>query len=88
MRHTLATGHGNPSSSNWAGVPARQMMEDGRSWVAELLSRTPQGIVFTSGGSEASNHVLRSMFFSGGKQRPHFITSSIEHLAIVAPWRE
>ncbi len=87
MRHALETGHGNPSSSHWAGVPARQMVEDARTWVADLLGCAPQEIVFTSGGSEANNHAVKGMFFASGKERPHFITSNAEHPAIVAPLR-
>ena len=87
MRHALETGHGNPSSSHWAGVPARQMVEGARTQVADLLGCAPQEIVFTSGGSEANNHALKGVFFASGKERPHFITSSAEHPAIVAPLR-
>lgn len=87
MRHALETGHGNPSSSHWAGVPARQMVEDARTRVAGLLGCAPQEIVFTSGGSEANNHALKGVFFASGKERPHFVTSSAEHPAIVAPLR-
>lgn len=87
MRHALETGHGNPSSSHWAGVPARQMVEDGRRQVAALLGCAPHEIVFTSGGSEANNHALKGVFFSSGRDRPHFIASSVEHPAIVAPLR-
>lgn len=87
MRHALETGHGNPSSSHWAGVPASQMVENARTQVADLVGGTPQEIVFTSGGSEANNHALKGVFFASGKDRPHFITSSDEHPAIVAPLR-
>lgn len=87
MRHALETGHGNPSSGHWAGVPARQMVEDARTQVAALAGCTSQEIVFTSGGSEANNHALKGAFFASGRERPHFITSSVEHPAIVAPLR-
>ena len=85
MRHALETGHGNPSSSHWAGAPAREMVENGRTQVAALVGCAPQEIVFTSGGSESNNHALKGVFFASGKERPHFITSSAEHPAIVAP---
>jgi len=87
MRHALETGHGNPSSSHWAGIPARQMVEEARTRVADLLGCAPQEIVFTSGGSEANNHALKGVFFASGKDRQHFITSRVEHPAIVAPLR-
>jgi cysteine desulfurase len=87
MRHALETGHGNPSSSHWAGVTARQMIENARARVADLLGCSPQEIVFTSGGSEANNHALKGVFFASGMERPHFITSNAEHPAIAAPLR-
>lgn len=87
MCHAAATAHGNPSSGHWAGVPAQKMVEDARLRVAELLGCTPQEIIFTSGGSEANNHALKGVFFAGDKEQPHFITSSVEHPAIVAPLR-
>ncbi len=31
MRHALEMGRGDPSSNHWAGVPARRMVEDGKS---------------------------------------------------------
>lgn len=74
-------GTANPSSSHWAGVPARKMVEDARTQVADLIGCAPREIVFTSGGSEANNHALKGLFFASGKERPHFITSSIEYRA-------
>jgi cysteine desulfurase len=41
--------------------------------------------VFTSGGSESNNHVLKGVFFANGKPRPHIITTQIEHPAILSP---
>lgn len=63
------------------------MAQDARTQIADLLGRAPQEIVFTSGGSEANNHALKGVSFASGKERPHFITSSAEHSAIVAPLR-
>lgn len=87
MRHALENGYGNPSSDHWAGTPARKMVAEARSQVADLLGCAPGEIVFTSGGSEANNHALKGIFFASPKARPHFITSTVEHPAIVAPLR-
>lgn len=85
MRAALETGYGNPSSGHWAGAPAREMVDEARGQVAALLGCAPGEVVFTSGGSEANNHALKGAFFASGRERPHFITSSVEHPAIVAP---
>ncbi|MGV0887770.1 aminotransferase class V-fold PLP-dependent enzyme, partial [Acinetobacter venetianus] len=54
---------------------------------AELLGCALEEIVFTSGGSEANNLALKGTFFKAKRPRPHFITTSVEHPAIVEPLR-
>ena len=78
---------GNPSSSHWAGIPAKEAVEKARAQVAALLGAMPNEIVFTSGGSEANNHVLKGIFFEAGSSDVHIITTQIEHPAITNPCR-
>ncbi len=87
MRRALETAHGNPSSGHWAGIPARRMVDDARRRIADLLGCAPPEVVLTSGGSEANNLALKGVFFASRKERPHVITSAVEHPAIVAPLR-
>jgi cysteine desulfurase len=87
MRAMMESGFGNPSSPHWAGAPARQAVEAARRQVAGLLGCAPEEIIFTSGGSEANNLALKGVFFASGRERPHFITTRVEHPAIVAPCR-
>ncbi len=89
MTPYLAEAFGNPSSLHWAGVPARDAVEKARSRVAMLIGCDPTEVVFTSGGTEANNTALKGVFFSLRKQcpRPHFITTQIEHPAILEPCR-
>ena len=85
----LEEAYGNPSSLHWAGLPARDAIEVARSQVAALLCCDATEIVFTSGGTEASNHAIKGLFFSRrASGRPfHVITSGIEHPAILEPCR-
>lgn len=85
MRAALEECYGNPSSSHWAGEPAKHLLEQSRAQVAALLGCTPQEIVFTSGGSEANNMALKGMFFARGNRQAHIITSTIEHPSILEP---
>ena len=56
-------GHfGNPSSSHAYGKTAHEAVEIARRQVAELLSARPEEIVFTGGGSEASNLCSRASY--------------------------
>jgi cysteine desulfurase len=80
--------YGNPSSLHWASVPARQAVEAARSQVAKLLHCDPAEVIFTSGGTEANNHAIKGIFFSGrGRRSPQIITSQIEHPAVLEPCR-
>jgi len=87
MRQTMNNAFGNPSSNHWAGTPARVIVEFARQQVAKLLGCKPAEIVFTSGGSESNNQVLKGVFFARQAPGAHIITTSIEHPAIVEPCR-
>ncbi|HEX5419502.1 MAG TPA: cysteine desulfurase family protein [Gammaproteobacteria bacterium] len=85
MALLLREAFGNPSSTHWAGAPARGIIDHGRSQVAALLGCASEEIVFTSGGSEANNLALKGLFFSGRRTRAHIITTRVEHPAILSP---
>lgn len=88
----LQTHFGNPSSTHSYGKRAHDAVERARAQVAEFLGAEPDEIVFTGGGSEASNQALKGVVF--GRMRsflgrwlaqPHIITSTIEHPATLQP---
>lgn len=85
----LEEAYGNPSSLHWAGLPARDAVEEARSQVAGLLCCDATEIVFTSGGTEANNYAIKGVFFSRwAPGKPfHVITSEIEHPAVLEPCR-
>jgi cysteine desulfurase len=85
MRPFLDDAFGNPSSSHWAGTPAKAALEDARSQVAALLGCAADEVVFTSGGSEANNLALKGAFFARRKQGTHIVTTQVEHPAILRP---
>lgn len=87
MNQTMDRAYGNPSSPHWAGMPARVVVDEARRKVAALLGCKPGEIVFTSGGSESNNQVLKGVFFAGKTKNAHIITSAVEHPAIVEPCR-
>src|SRR4051812_38625454 len=80
---------GNPSSTHVYGKQAHEAIDVARSQVAGLLGAQPDEIVFTGGGTEASNHAIKGAVFSrrGPSLRgprvegAHLITSFIEHPA-------
>ena len=87
MRGVLVEPFGNPSSQHWAGEPSEHILEKARSQVAALLACRPNEIVFTSGGSESNNYALKGVFFAKGQAKVHFITTQVEHPAIINPCR-
>src|SRR5229473_160388 len=79
---------GNPSSSHTFGKTAHEAVEKARKQVAELIGAQPNEMLFTSGGTEASNHALKGVVFAKlhglfGRwaKDAHIITCSIEHPA-------
>jgi cysteine desulfurase len=83
---------GNPSSSHVFGQTTHQAVDQARAQVAGLLGAQPDEIVFTGGGSEASNHALKGIVFAklhgifGRWARgAHIITSAVEHPATLQP---
>jgi len=87
MRPFLSQHFGNPSSHHWAGIPAKEAIENTRRQVADLLGCRPTEIVFTSGGSESNNHAIKGAFFALKEKGNHIITSQIEHPAVINPSR-
>jgi cysteine desulfurase len=79
---------GNASSNHSKGKEARVAMENARRQVADSIGASTDEIVFTSGGSESNNMVLKGIFMAPeGFCRGHMIISSIEHAAISQPAR-
>jgi cysteine desulfurase len=69
--------YGNPSSQHSAGRSVRSAIEDARKKIAQILNAQPGDIVFTSGGTESNNTILKGAVRDLGVK--HIIISSIEH---------
>jgi len=87
MKPFLSQHFGNPSSQHWAGIPGKEAVEHARQQVAELLQCSPDEVVFTSGGSESNNHVIKGVFFALREKGNHLITTQVEHPAVINPCR-
>lgn len=80
MRPFMLEDFGNPSSTHSHGRKVRAAIESARKKVAELLNCTPGEIIFTSGGTEADNAIIRSAISTYNIS--HIISSPIEHHAV------
>ena len=72
---------GNASSIHTFGQEARRALEESREKVAKILGALPEEIVFTSGGTEATNLAIKGSLRSKRTRGNQIITSSIEHHA-------
>lgn len=71
---------GNPSSAHALGEPAHDAVERARVEVAALIGAAADEIVFTSGGTEASNMAIRGAATVNPALRA-VVTTNIEHPA-------
>ncbi len=76
---------GNPSSSYLLGTRAKEGLERAREEVASFLGCKGREVLFTSGGSESNNMVLKGMIDFKNPDESHIITSAVEHPAILNP---
>ncbi|MEL6968340.1 MAG: cysteine desulfurase family protein [Pseudomonadota bacterium] len=67
--HALDT-VGNPSSVHGEGRNAKRLVEAARAQIADLVNASPEGVVFTSGATEAAMLALTPNLFMNGKARP------------------
>lgn len=84
MTEYMSKEFGNPSSIYQEGKSGRFMIDNARRSVARLINCTARRIIFTGGGSEANNLVLKGTAFRSGENKDHIITSSIEHPSILS----
>jgi cysteine desulfurase len=87
MRPFMLEDFGNPSSTHSHGRKVRAAIESARKKIGELLNCTPGEIIFTSGGTEADNAILRSAVATydiktiiSSPIEHHAVTHTVEHL--------
>ncbi|MBL0013184.1 MAG: cysteine desulfurase [Flavobacterium sp.] len=81
MTKVMQEDFGNPSSSHSFGRQSKSVLEFSRKSIAKLLNATAQEVIFTSGGTEANNWVLRNAVTTLKVER--VISSKIEHHAVL-----
>ena len=81
MHEVLKDNFGNPSSTHAFGRSAKTQIETARKSIAKHFNAHPQEIIFTSGGTESDNMLVRCAVQDLGVET--VITSRIEHHAIL-----
>ena len=78
---TMANFYGNPSSTHQIGRKAKSLVESARKNIAKQFNAASNEIIFTAGGSEADNLILRNAVINLGVAT--IISSKIEHHAVL-----
>ncbi|SHG23876.1 cysteine desulfurase [Flavobacterium frigidimaris] len=81
MTKIMTEDFGNPSSTHSFGRNGKTILELSRKSIAKHLNCSAQEIIFTSGGTEADNWILRSAVEDLKIER--IITTKIEHHAVL-----
>src|SRR5690348_1040944 len=71
--------YGNPSSAYRLGLEAEKKCNEARSIIAKTINASKDEIIFTSGGSESNNFLLKGFVKKGS----HLITTKMEHPSVI-----
>ena len=78
MKPYLTDEFGNPGGNYCLGFNAKKAVDNARQQVADFFNCDPESIIFTSGGSEGNNTVIRS-----ARPNSTIVVSNIEHDSIL-----
>lgn len=74
---------GNPASLHRFGRLQKDAVERAREQVADLVDAHPGQVIFTSGGTEANNLLVKGIAASGSVSR--IAVSKVEHMSLLQP---
>ncbi len=84
----LSEDYGNASSLHQLGQRARKAIEDARVKIQKFIGAdSPDEIIFTSGGTESNNAIIRGVTEALKSKGKRVVSSSIEHSAVRTPLR-
>ncbi|TQQ84904.1 cysteine desulfurase [Peptacetobacter hominis] len=83
MIKSLTEKYGNPSAAHRKGLEIEKDIKDIRRNIARTIGAKEKEIIFTSGGTESNNTVLRSCAEIYGKRKKHIISTKIEHPSVL-----
>lgn len=76
---TMENCYGNASSAHGLGLEAERKLNEARNIIAKTINCSGNDIIFTSGGSESNNFLIRGFVREGA----HIITTGIEHPSVL-----
>lgn len=75
---------GNPSSLHKIGVKIQRKIEELKESISKIINSSKDEIIFTSGGSEGNNMVIKGLVRENG----HIITTAFEHSSVLNTCKE
>ncbi len=80
----LTAEFGNPASLHQEGLRAREALEQARGQAAAFLAAgSADQVVFTSGGAEAINLVVKGVALASRSRGNHLVVSAVEHVNVL-----
>lgn len=84
MQPYLTDRFGNASSLHRFGLEGRDALERARQQAAAFVrADSPEEIIFTSGGTEATNLAIKGAAWAGTRRGNHLVVSATEHPAVL-----
>ena len=81
MMKAMKVNYGNPSSTHSHGRNSKAILELSRKTIAEKFNVNPNEIIFTSGGTESNNMIIKTVAIAQNIER--IISTKIEHKAVL-----
>ena len=75
--------YANPASLHEMGVEVNILLNRSREQIAGLIHTEPEHVIFTSGGSESKNFLIKGIARANTHRGKHIIVSSIEHASVL-----
>lgn len=83
MKPYMINKFANPSSIYSLGLDNKEIINKSRNNIAKILKCSNNEVIFTSGGSESNNTVIKGVAFANKFKGNHIITTSIEHSSVL-----
>ncbi|MEE9323494.1 MAG: aminotransferase class V-fold PLP-dependent enzyme, partial [Candidatus Aenigmarchaeota archaeon] len=83
MMPYLTDKYGNASSTHTFGQDSKNVLERARKVIAKSVNASSDEIIFTSGGTESNNFVVKGVAFANRERGNHIITTKVEHKCIL-----
>ena len=81
MMKAMKVNYGNPSSTHSHGRNSKAILELSRKTIADKFNVNPKEIIFTSGGTESNNMIIKTVAIAQNIER--IISTKIEHKAVL-----